>query len=132
MAVTTRHDGRPRASVINAAVVEHPVTGRPVVAFVSLGRVRKLADLRARPQATVIFRADWEWIAVEGDVQLAGPNDRLPGLDEADVLPLLGQIYAAAVGGTPEEWDELDARMRDERHTAVLLEPTRIYPTGGA
>lgn len=44
------------------------------------------------------------------------------------MLPrLLREIYAAAAGGSPDEWIPLDAAMREERHVAVLIRPVRIY-----
>lgn len=63
VAITTRADGSPRASVVNAGVLDHPVTGEPIVGFVSRGRARKLTDVRERPRVTVVFRSGWEWIA---------------------------------------------------------------------
>jgi hypothetical protein len=129
VAITMQSDGSPRASVVNAGAIEHPVTGEQVVAFVSRGTVLKLVDLRDRPRATVVFRSGWDWVAVEGNAALVGPNDRLDGFDEAAVMDLIRTIYAAAVGGTPEEWSHLDATMATERHTAVLIRPTRIYPS---
>ncbi len=131
VAITTRANGSPRASVVNAGVLAHPVTGDPIVGFVSRGEVRKLTDLRARPQATVVFYSGWEWIAVEGTAELAGPDDRLEGLADDDLLRLLGTVYAAAVGGSPDDWAELDEPMAAERHTAVLIRALRVYPTGG-
>jgi hypothetical protein len=38
----------------------------------------KLTHLRERPLATLAWRHGWEWIAVEGLVQLAGPDDPGP------------------------------------------------------
>ena len=76
---------------------------------------------------TVVFRVGWEWVAIEGDADLAGPDDALAGFAEADVPLLLRAVYAAAVGGSAEDWRELDAPMAAERHTAVLVRPTRIY-----
>jgi len=61
---TTRADGSMQASVVNAGVVDHPVTGERNVAFVTYGRT-KLAHLRARPRATAVFRAGWQWGAVD-------------------------------------------------------------------
>src|SRR5438128_1037181 len=69
---TLRADGTAHSSVVNAGVLNHPVTGESVVGFVSRGGVRKLAYLRARPRATVLFRSGWAWVAVEGDAELAG------------------------------------------------------------
>ena len=99
---TTRADGSASASasVVNAGVLDHPVTGEPAVAFVATGAVRKLANLRVRRRATVVFRVGWEWVAVEGDADLAGPDDPLTGLEPA------------------------------ERHAAVLVRPSAFLEPG--
>ncbi len=128
---TIRPDASIHASVVNAGVLDHPVTGEPVVAFVARGAVKKLAHLRARPRATVVFRSGWEWVAVEGDADVAGPDDALERLGPADVVRLLRDVYAAAVGGTHDDWAELDDVMAAERHTAVLVRPARIYSNPG-
>jgi len=129
--VTQRSDGSPHASVVNAGVLDHPVTSEPVVAFAARGVVRKLANLRMWPHLTVVFRSSWEWTAVEGNVDLAGPDDRLVGFDPSGLPRLLREIYAAAAGGTADDWAELDEVMAAERHTAVLIRPARIYSNPG-
>lgn len=53
--VTIRADGSAQASVVNAGVLNHPVTGEPVVGFVAQGEVRKLTNLRVRPSVTGCF-----------------------------------------------------------------------------
>jgi PPOX class probable F420-dependent enzyme len=125
--VTFRADGSAPASVVNAGVLDHPVTGERIVGFVARGHAKKLEHLRARPRATVIFRSGWDWVAVEGDAQLVGPNDALDGITAEALPPLIRSIYAAAVGGTPDDWADLDASIADEGHTAVLITPTRTY-----
>lgn len=127
---TLRADGSAPASVVNAGVLDHPVTGDPVVAFVARGGARKPANLRARPRATVVFRVGWEWVAIEGTTELAGPGDVLPGLDP-DVLPQLLRDVFAAAGGTHDDWDEYDRVMAAERRTAVLVQPERVYSNPG-
>jgi len=129
---TSRADGSCQASVVNAAVLEHPVTSEPVVGFVARGGARKLVNLRVRPLLTVVFRSGWEWVAVEGEADLAGPDDPYERMTPSDVRRLLREIYAAAVGGTTDEWAELDGTMVAERHTAVLIRPRRIYSNPGA
>jgi hypothetical protein len=126
--VTIRTGGTPHTTVVNAGVLVHPVTGQPVVGFIARGGTKKLEHLRVRPQVTVVFRSGWEWVAVEGDADLAGPDDLLDGFELGEVPRLLREIYAAAVGGTPDEWSELDDVMATERHTAVLIRPSRVYP----
>jgi hypothetical protein len=66
-------------------------------------------------------------MAIEGDAELAGPDDPLPGLDGDELADLVRRIYAAAVGGDPNDWRELDTEMTEERHTAVLVRPSRCY-----
>ena len=123
---TARADGTIQSSVVNGGVLDHPVTDRPVVGLVSAASTRRLANLRARPRATVVIRAGWRWAAAEGPVELAGPDDPLPGVDGERLRVLLREIFTAA-GGTHEDWDEYDRVMAEERRVAVLVQPERTY-----
>jgi PPOX class probable F420-dependent enzyme len=123
---TARADGSIQSSVVNAGVVEHPVTGRPVVAFVANGTSRRLTNLRARPRTTVVARAGWRWAGVEGSTELVGPDDPLDGVDAERRRHLLREIFVAA-GGTHDDWDEYDDVMARERRVAVLVAPERSY-----
>jgi PPOX class probable F420-dependent enzyme len=123
---TTRSDDTIQSSVVNAGIVDHPVGGRPVVAFVAAGSAHRLQNLRARPQATIVLRAGWQWAAVEGPVELAGPDDPLDGVDAERLRVLLREIFAAA-GGAHDDWDEYDRVMAAERRVAVLVDPRRVY-----
>jgi PPOX class probable F420-dependent enzyme len=120
---TARADGSIQSTVVNAGVMDHPVGGAPVVAFVAGGPV-KLANLRARPWTTVTVRTGWRWTTVEGSAEIAGPDDALPGVD--DVPALLRAVFVAA-GGTHDDWAEYDATMARERRAAVLVTPGRVY-----
>jgi PPOX class probable F420-dependent enzyme len=124
--VTQRPDGLPQASVANAGVLGHPVTGDDVVGIVVRGDTRKRANLRRNRRATVLFRAGWEWVAVEGPVDLAGPDDALDGLPADQIPQLLRDVFSAA-GGTHDDWDEYDRVMAEERRLAVLVHPQRVY-----
>ena len=126
---TLRADHTIQSSLINAGPLAHPATGEPTLGFVTYGRV-KLANLRARPQIAVTFRQGWQWATVEGRAELAGPDDAQPWL-ESDVAAarLLRDIFTAA-GGTHDDWDEYDRTMREQRRTAVLITPTRVYSNG--
>ncbi len=123
---TARADGSIQSSVVNAGVVDHPVTREPVVAFVARGSAQRLANLRARDQTTVVIRAGWRWAGVEGHAQLVGPDDPLDGIDDERRRVLLRDIFTAA-GGTHDDWDEYDRAMTAERRVAVLVAPTRTY-----
>jgi PPOX class probable F420-dependent enzyme len=124
---TLRSDGTIQASVVNAGVVPHPLTGIPVLGFVTYGPV-KLAHLRARPQIAVSARSGWSWATVEGTATLAGPDDPLPGIDAERLRLLLREVFTAA-GGTHDDWPEYDRVMAEQRRTAVLTDPARVYGT---
>ena len=126
--VTQRPDGTAQASVVNAGLIVHPLTSEPAVGFVVQGGERtKLTNLRARRVATVVFRSGWEWVSIEGDVDLVGPNDELDGVESESVAAVFHAIYAAAIGGAPDDWAARDEVIERERHTAVLVRPTRVY-----
>ena len=118
--------------MVNAVVLDHPVTSEPIVGFVSRGAARKLDDLRHRCDITVVFRSGWEWVAAEGTAQLAGPDDDLAGLRSEDLPRPLRMVYAAAVGGTAGDWTPVDESMPAERHTAVLVRVSHLYPDAGS
>ncbi|MET0460556.1 MAG: TIGR03618 family F420-dependent PPOX class oxidoreductase [Ilumatobacteraceae bacterium] len=122
---TTRADGTVQASVVNAGVMAHPLTGERVVALVTYGRA-KLRNLRARPHLAVTFRAGWQWATVEGPAELIGPDDPHPAIDADALRRLLRDVFAAA-GGTHDDWDEYDRVMVSQRRTAVLVTPERVY-----
>lgn len=140
---TTRRDGSVQASVVNAGVLDHPVRKSPVVGLVARGDAHKLALLRRSPRATVVWRAGWEWVSVEGPVDLIGPDDTVEGFDPLEpgqvsgsaasmatpapshLAQLLRDVFMAA-GGTHEDWNEYDRVMAAERRTAVLVHPARI------
>jgi len=124
--VTRRADLTPQSSVVNAGVMAHPVTGQPLVAFVAAGRSRKLDHLRGDPTISVVIRAGWQWVAVDGRAELIGLDDPHPRLDDERVRVLLREIFTAA-GGTHDDWDTYDRVMREERRTAVLVTPERVY-----
>jgi len=127
---TLRADGTIQSSVVNAGVLDHPVTGAPVVAFTTRGSAIKLANLRERPRGvTIVARAGWGWAAAQGAAEIAGPDDRLPGFDSAAVPGLLRDVFAAA-GGTHDDWLTYDRVMAEERRAAILITPERVYSNG--
>ncbi len=122
---TRRRDETIQASLVNAGQLPHPIAGRPVVGFVTYGRV-KLANLRARPQLAITARSGWAWVTVEGLAELIGPEDPVPGFDAEGLRLLLRQVFVAA-GGQHDDWDTYDRVMREQRRTVVLVEPVRVY-----
>jgi PPOX class probable F420-dependent enzyme len=122
---TARADGTIQSSVVNAGILAHPVSGARAVGFVTYGRA-KLANLRRRPHATIVFRAGWEWAAVEGGTEVIGPDDQSEGFDPSALPTLLRSVFTSA-GGSHDDWETFDRVMKEERRSAVLLQPERIY-----
>jgi hypothetical protein len=121
-----RPDGSVHTSVANVGVLPHPLTDAPTVGLVAVGRARKVPLLRANPRATATLRAGWQWAAVDGPVELVGPDDPLSGVSADRLRRLLREIFTAA-GGTHDDWDTYDRVMATERRTAVLIMPERLY-----
>src|SRR5687768_8848877 len=128
---TLRSDGSVPATVVNAGVLQHPLTYADVVGFVVAGGARKLHNLRADRRATIVARAGWRWATVEGDAEIIGPDDPHPGIDGEGLRLLLQNVFRAA-GGTHDDWDAYDRAMADERRAAVLVDPRRVYTNPGA
>ena len=124
-----RPDGSVHSSLVNAGVMEHPVTGAESVALVVRGNSIKLRHWRHTPRATILFKSGWSWIGVEGATSIIGPDDDLAGFDPVGVPQLLRDVFTSA-GGTHEDWDEYDRVMAAEHRTAVFIEPTRITGSG--
>ena len=119
--VTVRGDGEPSTSVVNAGILPHPDGGEPVLGIVSQPKAARLANLRHRGRATLVFRAGWEWISVSGAAEVIGPGDA-----EAEALRgLLRDIYHAA-GGQHPDLEEYDRVMAAEGRVAVLVRPERF------
>jgi len=125
---TLRSDGRPLSSVVNAGVIDHPVSGRSVVAFVARGDSARLVHVRRDPRINILVRRDWQWSAIEGVAALFGPDDPDPLLDAdgAGYQRLSREIFRVA-GGEHDDWDEYDRVMREERRCCVLVDIRRAY-----
>lgn len=122
---TTRTDGSPHATVVNAGVLAHPITGTEIVAFVARGDARKLDHFRRTGRCAVTFRRAWSWAGVEGPATVVGPDDPIDGIDAPRFAKLLRDVFSAA-GGTHDDWEEYDRVMIDERRAVVLVVPERV------
>ncbi|WP_033290542.1 pyridoxamine 5'-phosphate oxidase family protein [Amycolatopsis jejuensis] len=126
---TTRADGTVHASVVNAGVLDDPVTGKPSVGFVAIGGAHKLALLRRTGHATVTFRRGWRWLSVTGQVHLIGPDDPDPAFPTDGLPTLLREVFRAATG-THDNWAEYDRVMAAERRAAVFVTVGKIIGNG--
>lgn len=123
---TLRGGGGIQSSVVSAGVLTHPLRAGQVVGLVARGGTRKLHNLRADPRTTIVSRAGWRWVAVEGTAEIIGPDDPSPDVDGEALRVLLRDVFKAA-GGTHDDWDAYDRVMAQERRAAVLITPGRVY-----
>jgi hypothetical protein len=126
---TTRPDGTVHSSVVNAGVFDHPLTKEPTVALVAAGNAYKLRLLATAGRANAVFRAGWEWVSVEGPVDILGPDHPRPDFPAEQIPQLLRDIFTAA-GGTHDNWAEYDRVMAEERRAVVFITPARITTNG--
>ena len=111
----SRPDASVQASLVNAGVLDGEV------AFVARADAYKLRLIRGGARPTVVWRAGWEWVSVDGPARLVGPDD-----DASTDLPKLLRDVFTAAGGTHDDWDTFDRVMAEERRTAVLIRPDRV------
>jgi PPOX class probable F420-dependent enzyme len=123
---TSRPDTSMQMSVVNAGLIHHPLSGEQVVGIVARGGTVKLRNLRGRPTASVVFRSGGEWAAIEGRVDLIGPDDPLNGFAASRLPELLREVFRAA-GGTHDDWPTYDRVMAEERRAVILIRPQRSY-----
>ncbi|WP_419551484.1 pyridoxamine 5'-phosphate oxidase family protein [Candidatus Poriferisodalis sp.] len=123
--------GNPHVSIINAGVMDDPVTGETSVACVVAGKARKARLLREDPRAAVAFRHRWDWVAVHGKAQLIGLDDPADGVTDADIPELLREVFRSA-GGNHEDWDEYDRVMARQRRLAVFITLDHITSNAGS
>lgn len=123
-----RSDQSVHSSVVNAGVMDHPVTGEQVAALVVRGNTVKLRHWRHTPKATVVFRSG-SWVGVEGATTILDPHDPYEGFDPSGVPQSLRDVFIAT-GGTHDDWDEYDCGMVVERSAAVFIHPSRITGVG--
>src|SRR5262249_5183983 len=113
-------------SVVNAGLIDHPLSGARVVGIVAGGGTVKLRSLRRQPMATVVFRSGADWAAIEGRVELIDPNDPLDGFAGSRLPDLLREVFRAA-GGTHADWPTYDRVVAEERRAVILIHPERSY-----
>jgi PPOX class probable F420-dependent enzyme len=111
---TRRADGGTQMSPVNAGVVD----GAVVIS--SRAMLAKVANLRQRPQASVLVLNDGfygQWVQLDGPAEVIDQS-------AADTLDLLVEVYRSISGEHPD-WDDYRAAMvRDER-VVIRIRPQR-------
>jgi hypothetical protein len=125
---TARRDGSIHASLVSAGVIDDPVSGEPSVGVVVGGGTTKLRHLRQSGRAAAAIQVGFNWVSVEGQIRIAGPDD-LNGVTAEQIPELLRRVFVAA-GGTHDNWAEYDRVMAAQRRAAVFIHADRILSNG--
>ena len=111
---TRRADGGTQMSPVNAGVVD----GTVVIS--SRAMLAKVANLRRRPEASVLVLSDvfyGQWVQLDGPAEIVDQS-------AAGTLDLLVEVYRSISGEHPD-WDDYRAAMvRDER-VVIRIRPQR-------
>ena len=100
---------------------------RDGVAFTTTADRAKLANLRRDPRCSLLVSHDswWGYVVLEGRAKVMSSDNT-----QAEELRMaLRDVYRAASGQEHSDWEEYDQAMRDDRRSAVVVVPDRIYGT---
>lgn len=114
--LTSRADGTPQASLVTMGV-----SGDGAVLVSSYPQRAKVANLRARPAASVVVLSDSfgdEWVQVDGRAEVVDVPDALDGLVE----------YYRVISGEHPNWDEYRDAMQRQGKCLIRIAIERWSP----
>ena len=117
--VTTRADGRPQASLVTMGL-----SGDGAVLVSSYPQRAKVANVRARPEVSVVVLSDSfgdEWVQLDGSAEIVDLPDALDGLVE----------YYRVISGEHPDWDEYRDAMRLQGKCLIRVAIERWGPIAG-
>jgi len=118
---TFRRDGAAQMSIITCGPY------RDGVAFTTTADRAKLLNLQRDPRCSLLVSNEnwWGFVVVEGRAQIISAGNT--GAEE--YRDALRDVYRTAAGEEHSNWEEYDKAMRDDRRSAVIVIPDRIYGT---
>ena len=118
---TFRRDGAAQMSVVTCGPYGEGV------AFTTTAPRAKLLNLRRNSSCSLLVSQEdwWGYVVLEGQAQIISADNT--GADEYRYA--LRDVYRTAAGEEHSNWDEYDQAMRDDKRSAVIVVPDRIYGT---
>ena len=117
---TYRRNGNAQMSII--------VVGsyRDGAAFTTTADRAKLRNLKRNTRCTLLVSQDswWGYLVLEGHADVLSSENT----DAEELREALRGVYRSITGEHPD-WEEYDQAMRDERRSAVIVIPDRVYGT---
>ena len=118
---TFRRDGAAQMSIITCGPY------RDGVAFTTTASRAKLLNLQRDPRCSLLVSNEnwWGFVVMEGRAHIISADNT--GAEE--YRDALRDVYRTAAGEEHSNWEEYDQAMRDDRRSAVIVIPDRIYGT---
>ncbi|MCH7786705.1 MAG: PPOX class F420-dependent oxidoreductase [Chloroflexi bacterium] len=118
---TFRKNGAAQMSILSVGYYKDGV------AFTTTEDRAKLANLRRDPRCSLLVSKDswWGFIVLEGKAKVMSADNT----DADELRQALRDVFVAASGEEHPNWDEYDQAMRDDRRSAIIVVPDRIYGT---
>ena len=118
---TFRKNGAAQMSILSVGYYKDGV------AFTTTEDRAKLANLRRDPRCSLLVSKDswWGFIVLEGKARVMSADNT----DADELRQALRDVFVAASGEEHPNWDEYDQAMRDDRRSAIIVVPDRIYGT---
>ena len=119
---TFRRDGAAQMSIVTCGPY------REGVAFTTTANRAKLLNLKRNAQCSLLVSQEdwWGYMVLEGRAQVLSAENTGAG----EFRDALRDVYRSASGQEHPNWDEYDRAMREDRRSAVIVVPDRIYGTG--
>ena len=118
---TFRRDGAAQMSVVSCGPY------RDGVAFTTTADRAKLINLHRNPKCSLLVSQDdwWGYLVLEGHAEILSPANT----GAAELSAILRDVYRTVSRVEHPDWEEYDQAMRDDRRSAVVVIPERVYGT---
>ena len=118
---TFRRDGAAQMSIVSCGPF------RDGVAFTTTADRAKLINLHRNPKCSLLISQDdwWGYVVLEGRAEILSPSNT----GAAELSAVLRDVYRTVSRVEHPDWEEYDQAMRDQRRSAVVVIPDRVYGT---
>ena len=118
---TFRRDGAAQMSVVSCGPY------RDGVAFTTTADRAKLINLHRNPKCSLLVSQEdwWGYVVLEGHAEILSSRNT----GAAELALILREVYRTVSRVEHPDWEEYDQAMRDQRRSAVVVIPERVYGT---